>query len=219
MPTGLTVLVADGQLLFSDALAGCLAGWPELTVLEERPVTSAEVLQTALDRRPAVVLVDYWLPETDARGVTRELCARAPGTTVIHLSGSPGPLQVEASLASGAAGSLPKSLRVARVVEAIRRAVAGESPVLPTEIPRTLPHLDEPPSHLEEQASRFRLLTPRELDVLCELARGRTVDQVARHFGIAYGTARTHVTRILSKTRAESQLEVVAMARAQGLVP
>lgn len=217
--TGITVLVADSQLLFSDALAGCLAKWEEFTVLDERPITGIEALQAAVDRRPDVALIDYWLTEMDGPAVTRHLLARPLGTKVFHLSWGHERTHVEISLASGAVGFLPKSLRVAKVAEAIRRAVSGESPVFENQLARMVDAIRKQSDSAEEQARRFRTLTPRQLEVLRELARGRTVGQIAQHLGITYGTARTHVTRILAKTGAASQLEVVAMARAQALVP
>lgn len=210
-----TVLVVDAQLLFADALAQCLARSGRFTVLDQRPVTGHEALQAVSERSPDVVLIDYWLADTDAAALTRELLGRLPETLVIHLSASRGPLQVEASLDSGAVGSLPKSLRVEQVVEALGCAVAGQHPILPaSQIAQ-----GERAAAIEEAAAGFRMLTPRELGVLRELARGRAVDQIARELGITYGTARTHITRILSKTAAGSQLEVVARAREQGLVP
>lgn len=217
--TVIHVLIADAQGLFSDALARCLADWEDFEVLADRPLTGVRALHTALEHKPDVALIDYWLAEMDGPVIARELLARLPDTKVIHLSWFHGPDQVEASLASGAVGFLPKSLSVPQVAEAIHRAVGGERPVFEERLSRMVDAITQRADYIDRQASRFNTLTARELGVLRELAGGYTVDQIGRRLGITYGTARTHVRRIVQKTQARSQLEVVAMAKEQGLVP
>lgn len=214
----ITVLVADAQVLFADALASCLAHWEELRVLDDRPSNGVEVLQAAMEGRPQVILVDYWLGGMGGPTVAREILTRLPATKVVHLSWFHGPPHVEESLASGAVAFLPKSLRVEQVAEAVQRAAAGESPVFEKELSRLVDTLSRRAGIQEDVATRFDQLTPRELDVLRHLASGATVQDIAGQLGIRVATARTHVQRVLVKTQARSQLEAVAMARDQGLV-
>lgn len=214
-----SVLIADAQILFADALAMAFGAWSELTVFQERPATGVETVKVTANRRPDVALVDYWLAEMDGPAAAREILGLLPETRIIHLSWFHGPDHVRASLASGAVGFLPKSLLVPQVVEAIHRAVAGERPVFGDRLGRMIAAIEHQAEQVDRDAERFATLTPRELEVLRELGYGRTLQQIARNLGISYGTARTHQRRLLSKTQAASTLEVVARAKNQGLVP
>lgn len=211
-----SVLIVDAQVLFSDALAMALSQEAGLAILEDRPSSGIEALQSAMEHKPDVALVDYWLPEIDGPALARELGARLPATKTIHLSWFHGPHQVEESLASGAAGFLPKSLRVAQVVEAVYRAAAGESPIFEQELRQLVRTIEQRGERVQGAAERLSMLTARELKVLGLLAAGLTVHEVSNHLGITEATARTHVHRILAKTKARSQLEAVAMARDLG---
>lgn len=213
------VLIADAQSLFADALARALGAWEDLAVLDERPVTGLQAVKAAASLKPDVALVDYWLAEMDGPATAREILGLLPHTKVIHLSWFHGPDHVKASLSSGAVGFLPKSLLVPRVVEGIHRAVAGERPVFGDRLGRMVEAIESRAEEIDRDAQRFATLTPRELEVLRELAFGRTLQQIARKMGITHGTARTHQRRLLSKTQAASTLEVVARAKNQGLVP
>lgn len=216
--TPVRVLIADTQTLFSDALARSLAAWEDLAVLGELPCTGVAAIQAAASHKPDVVLLDYWLAEMDGPVTARQLLARLPATKVLHLSWFHGRDQVEASLASGAVGFLPKGVRVPQVVEAIRRAVAGECPVFEERLGRMVGAIEQRADEVDGDAERFATLTPRELEVVRELARGAPVAEVARRLGITYGTARTHHRRVLAKTESSSNLEVIAKAKNQGLV-
>lgn len=214
-----TVLVADSQVLFADALATSLRQHDQLTILDDLPCTGTDVLQAVTEHRPDVVLLDYWLAELSGPDGPAWILTRAPDTKVLHLSWFHGPREVRASLDAGAVGFLPKSLRVAKVTEAIQRAVAGEDPVFEQELSRLVGTILTRDQHIQNTASRFAMLTSRELAVLRYLAAGLTLNEIAKRLGIKEATARTHVHRILTKIQAHSQLEAVALARDQGLVP
>lgn len=212
------VLIADAQLLLAEALAIAMQRCPDCLVLGEYPQSGVDAVRSAIDLRPDVAVLDYWLPDMESPAVTRAILARLPETKILNLSWFHGPSQVEAALSAGATGFLPKALHVSQLVEAVHRSYAGESPVFGEQLQALLGTITERGETVAEIGRRLAALTPRELEVLQLLAAGQVPEEVARTLGIAPGTVRNHIHALLSKSGARSQVELVAMARDQGLI-
>lgn len=213
------VLIADAQQLFSDALAIALGGVDGLSVLDERPTTGREAITAARTSKPDVALIDFWLYEMDGQAVARTLSVQAPRTKVLHLSWFHGPDHIQKSLDSGAVGFLPKSVRFDLVVEAVRRAQAGDRPVFEEKLKGLVDTIVRRQNYLAEMQKRLASLTPRQLEVLRYVGAGLMVNEVAKRMDLSEGTIRTHIHNILERTGARSQLEAVALARDEGLIP
>lgn len=214
------VMVADAQPLFAETLADALGRRPGLEVLGVRPGTGLSVVQEAVNYRPDVLVVDCWMPELSGPDITRLVHRWAPTTKLLLTSGIHGPDQVREALRAGATGYLPKGLTVDDVVEAIRRAHAGEPLVFANELARLLDDVSAKAVASEEASRRVKTLTPRETEVLRLLASGSSTKQVALDLGLSATTVKSHVRSILSKTGTESQLQAVNMAwRRLGLDP
>ncbi len=213
----ITVVVADPQPLFAEALGIALQRCPSLDVVDQHPETAAELLRLVELQRPQVVVTSYWLRDMEGPEVVRGILMRAPDAKVIQLSWLYGPLPVRDSLNAGAVGFLPKSISVDTLVEGIVRAKAGESLIFGDEIDRLLADDHERGGNLD-LPGRLAALTPRELEILRLLATGLTAQEIAHRLDIAKGTVRTHVHKVLCKLGARSQLEVVAIARDHGVV-
>jgi DNA-binding NarL/FixJ family response regulator len=210
------VLIADAQCLFADALNCALAGYEDLAVLSDHPHHGVETLKVAQRRYPDIVLLDYWLPDMHAPAVIRQLADGGP--KVIVLSWFHGPEEVQASLEAGAVGFLPRTVKVHKVADAVRRAHRGEDPVFGERLADFVATLRARASAVDSSIERFRNLTAREMEALQLLAKGATIPQIAHYLGVRHATARTHVGRVVSKAEAGSQLEAVVLARVAGLV-
>lgn len=213
------VLIVDAQFLVADALAAALAAYDDLTMLDDRPTSGLGALKAASAGRPDVVLLDYWLPDMEGPAAIREVLEGIPETKVVTISWFHGPEQIKAALQAGAVGFLPKSVSVAKVAEGVRRAHQGEDPVFGEKVADLVETLRSRVDAMEQTVDRFANLTARELEIVQLLAMGLSVVTIARRMGITEATARTHITRVLHKTEAGSQLEAVTMARVAGLVP
>ncbi|MEX0660088.1 MAG: response regulator transcription factor [Egibacteraceae bacterium] len=213
------VLIADAQVLFSDALAIALGCCEGLEILPDLPTEGRKAVAMAIADKPDIILVDYWMPEMDGPAVARTLAVQATETKVMHLSWFHGPIQIQESLASGAVGFLPKSVRVSLVAEAIVRAQAGESPVFEEQLQGLARTIATRQQYLADMQTRLASLTPRQLEILRLVGAGLMVTDVAKRLGLREGTVRTHIHNILDKTGARSQLEAVALARDEGLIP
>lgn len=215
----ISVLVADGERLFAEALGDALRDQPDFAVVDEHPGLGEQAVAAVLHHRPDVVLFDYWMLGMDGPQATHAILAWAPGTRVLLLSWVHGPEQVQKGLNAGAVGFLPKSLPLEKVVEAVRRAGAGERLVFGEELAQLVDVIEQRHQEAVHRADGLMTLTRRETEVLKLLAEGRHTKALARELGITVGTLKNHIHRILTKTGARTQLEAIRLARYEQLIP
>lgn len=212
--SAISVLVADPQRLLAQALASALAAQRDLRVIGGLACSGREVVELAMRERPDVVVVDYWvIGELNCIEAARTIRSDLPGTQVLILSPAPGPPQVQAALEAGAAGFLPKSIGVADLAEAVRRAHQGESPVFPDRLWRMVEAIQARAKKSEEVDARLAMVSAREYDVLRLLVEGHSPQDLAAKLFISEGTFRNHLHRILKKTGASNQQELLRLLR------
>lgn len=210
------VLVADEQRLMAEALAQALGDLPSIEVVGVHFKVGWEAVRAVIEDEPHVVVYDFWMPCVSGTAAARYLSSWAPASRVLLMSWLHGPLQVKQAAAAGALGLVRKNVTLAELAETIRRSAFGHPPAVGGNVPAPATASG---GHLPERCwERLRLLTPRELDVLHLLARGRGVREAATDLGITEGTTRNHIQRILRKTKLGTLLDAVELARHEGLV-
>jgi len=212
------VLIADGQLMFSEALALTLAEYSDLSILEEHPTTAVEAVEVVQAVRPDVVILDLWIPAVGGVGATKAITSRSAHTKVLVTSFEHSPARIREVLEAGGAGYLPKSLSAAKVAEGVRRAQQGEWPVFADELEDLLKRLEERKMASDEAARRLVSVTPRQIEVLGLLALGLPKEEIARRLGISPGTVSGHIHKILARTGASTHAEAISMARSAQLI-
>lgn len=213
----LTVLVADSQLLFAQALARGLSREPDLEVLDAYPQSGVEATHVASMQQPSVALLDLWLEGITGPGVVQSIMSVSPATRTVVLGWFHAPVHIRQSFDAGAHGFVSKGLSTAGLVEAVRRVGAGGYVVV--EAGQDLVEMAGGDTRQENGRPDRQALTLRELEVLRLLGAGLPVEEVASQLCITRETTRTHVTRILRKTGAHSQLQAIAIARGRGFFP
>lgn len=212
----LLVLVADEQRLMAEGLACALEDLPGIEVVGVHFKDGWQAVRAVLEDEPDVVVYDFWMPCVSGTAAARYLSSWAPRSRVLLTSWLHGPLQVKEATAAGATGLVRKNVTLGELAEIIRSSVLAHRPlaVVGEPVPATTEG-----GHLAERCwERLRQLTPRELDVLHLLARGRAVREAAADLGITEGTTRNHIQRILRKTEVMSLLDAIELARHEGLV-
>jgi DNA-binding NarL/FixJ family response regulator len=208
------VALVDAHRMFTQALQGLLAREPGID-----PVGAAASVEEALDlterTQPDVVLMDVELPGADGVDATLELARRRPETAVVIVTSQDDPEVLAEAMRAGARGFVLKTravedlvgiIRQASVIGGVRRGIA-------------LTHVGGPTSaRARPPGAPPGGLTEREMDVLRELAAGRSTEQVATALFISVLTVRSHVKSILAKLGAHSKLEAVTYAIHHGLV-
>ena len=212
------VVVADDEPLIRGGFRALLDAEDDITVVAEAGDGAEAVEQTAR-HRPDVVLLDVRMPLLDGIAATRAIVGD-PDLTSVHvviLTSYAIDRYVFAALRAGASGFLVKDIEPADLIRAVRTAAAGDALLSPT-VTRGLieeflaaPPRPAPPRELAR-------LTEREREVLVLVAAGLSNDEIAAHLTISPLTAKTHVSRTMTKLGARDRAQLVMHAYESGLV-
>ncbi|WP_103384026.1 response regulator [Pseudonocardia dioxanivorans] len=208
-----SVLVADDQEMVRTGFRLLLGAEPGIEVVGEAG-TGAEAVERARRLRPDVVLMDIRMPELDGLEATRALTADPDPPRIVVVTTFDLDEYVYGALRAGACGFLLKDAGPRLLVEAVRAAAAGDALVSPSVTVRLLRHLTTP-------APRPTLpepLSPREIDVVRAVARGRTNAEIAADLFVSLSTVKTHLTNVQAKLGARNRVEVAAWVWEHGLV-
>ena len=183
------VVLADDHSMVRLGLERLLAADPEIDVVGSAPDGRVAVeLVTAA--HPDVVLMDLQMPVLDGVEATREITARVPGTKVVILTSFSDRHRIVAALDAGAIGYLLKDAEPEDLLDGVRAAARGESPLHPRAARQLLA------SRAEVAAAGSGELTPREAEVLGLVRRGLANKQIARSLGISERTVKAHLTSV-----------------------
>jgi DNA-binding NarL/FixJ family response regulator len=168
---------------------------------------------------PDVVLLDLVMPRVDGLEATRRIREAAPGTRVLVLTSFADDRTVLPAIRAGAAGYLLKDVQPPELAAAIRTVHSGEAllaPAVATMLVEQLAAEDGAPAAPEGDGAHH--LTPRELEVLGQLARGRANKAIAFDLGVSERTVKTHVSNILGKLGLTDRTQAAVFAVEHGLV-
>jgi len=188
----------------------------DLEVLAERPSLGPRAVAAALQLRPDVMVTDYWMPEMNGPAVAAVVGSRMQGS-VLLLSWLFTPREIQNAFAAGAAAFISKSLGVSDLAVAIRRVARGEKGVAPPEFEPFISQKADGPG--AEIWRKLASLTDREIEILRLLGLGFSKSRIAPALSVTPDTARTHIENIRRKLDARTQVEAVAIARQNGLIP
>jgi DNA-binding NarL/FixJ family response regulator len=156
-------------------------------------------------RSPDVVLMDINLPGLDGIECVRQLKPKLPATQFVMLTVYEDNNRLFKSLIAGASGYLLKRTPPGKLLAAIKEAHAGGSPMTPQIARRVVQHFQQ----ASEPASELPKLTPRETDVLNQLAKGFRYKEIIDNLGISAGTLHSYIRNIYEKLHVHSRTEAV----------
>ncbi|TDC84202.1 response regulator transcription factor [Micromonospora sp. KC606] len=204
------VLLADDQAMIRRGLRLILEDQPDISVIAEAP-DGVEAIAQARRLRPDVCLVDIRMPRLDGIEVTRALAG--PGIPhpmrVIVVTTFDLDEYVYGALRGGAVGFILKDAGPALLVEAVRAAHNGDALVSPSVTIRLLRHLTTP---VPASTKSLPSLSEREIEVVREIARGRTNLEIGAELFISLSTVKSHVSTIQTKLGLRNRVEIAAWA-------
>ena len=223
-----TLLVVDDHNLFRRGLVALLGQDPGLKVVGEAG-DAAQAMRLAPALRPDVILLDNHLPGVTGVDAIRGLREVSPSSRVLMLTVSEDAQDLSMALRNGAQGYLLKTIDGDLLAQAIRRAAAGEPVVSPELMGKLVaafqsqgvPEVDAlespvpgkvHPEAAPGTAEQRTPLSPREEDVLREIARGSSNKEIARALDIAETTVKIHVQHILRKLGLSSRVQAAVYA-------
>jgi DNA-binding NarL/FixJ family response regulator len=177
-------------------------------------------LDLARQARADVVLMDIRMPGVDGLEATRRISAEEDlaGVKVIILTTFESDEYVYQALRAGASGFLVKDTEPAELIQAIRVVARGDALLSPSVTRRLITDIATRPERPPTSGKALEGLTEREREVLVLVAEGLSNDEIAARLFLSPLTAKTHVSRIMTKLNARDRAQLVVLAYETGLV-
>lgn len=212
------IAIADDQQLIRAGFRSLLESEPDMQVVGEA-ATGQEAVALVVAERPDVVLMDIRMPDGDGLWATEQLVARPElaGTHIVIVTTFELDEYVGRAIRAGASGFLVKDTEPAELIRAVHVVAAGDALLSPGVTRRLLERIS---SQLRDAPSTEVLgaLTEREREVLALVGQGLTNEEIGRRLYLSPLTAKTHVSRIMSKLDARDRVQLVVTAYETGLV-
>jgi DNA-binding NarL/FixJ family response regulator len=210
------VAIADDQQLIRAGFRSLLESEPDIEVVGEAG-TEAVALVSA--QRPDVVLMDIRMPDGDGLWATERIAAdpALADTHIVIVTTFELDEYVGQAIRAGASGFLVKDTEPVELIRAVRVVAGGEALLSPGVTKRLLERIAGGLSEAPDTA-QLNVLTDREREVLGLVGLGLTNDEIGRELFLSPLTAKTHVSRIMSKLAARDRVQLVVVAYETGLV-
>ena len=209
------VVIADDQPLVRTGLRMILSTEADIEVVGEA-ANGAEAVEFCATQKPDVVLMDVRMPEVDGVEATRRLTESGDPPKILVLTTFDLDEVVYDALRAGASGFLLKDAPEQRLTTAIRVVAEGGSMFAPSVTRRLIEEFSgRPPARPNPDLG---VLTERETEVLCQVARGLSNAEIAQALFVTENTVKTHVARVLMKLSLRDRVQAVVLAYESGLV-
>jgi len=199
------ILIADDHYVVRMGLAALVETEPDLQVVGEA-ADGTQVVELCRKLEPDLVLMDLRMPGADGIAATRAIREQFPKARILMLTTYDGDDDIHKALSAGAGGYLLKNSTRESLIPAIRAVAAGQ---------RWIPQ--EVASRLAAR-KRFEELTPREVEVLQQLAKGLANKEIADVLKISEHTVKDHLKSILGKLHVADRTEAVTAALQRGII-
>ncbi|MFF0392888.1 response regulator [Kitasatospora sp. NPDC004615] len=213
------VLLVDDQPLVRASLDMIITDAPDLAVVGEAG-NGADAVRLAAELRPDIVVMDIRMPGMDGIEATRIITgAGADAPQVLVLTTFDQDEHVYGALQAGASGFLVKDMELDDILAAIRVVAAGNALIAPTVTRRLIAHFArQTPPVAPAAPVTFESLTTREREILTLVGLGRSNAEIAAELHLTAATAKTYISRLLTKLDARDRVQLVITAYEAGLV-
>jgi DNA-binding NarL/FixJ family response regulator len=212
------VVLADDQALVRAGFRSLLDSQEDIEVVGEAG-DGEEAVRLAQELTPDVVLMDIRMPGTDGLAATRRIASddRLADVRIVILTTFGLDDYVFDAIRSGASGFLVKDTEPAELIQAVRVVAVGDALLSPSVTRQLL--LEFATRAKEPQASAgLDELTEREREIVALVAEGLSNQEIAQRLYVSPATAKTHVSRAMTKLGARDRAQLVVMAYESGLV-
>jgi DNA-binding NarL/FixJ family response regulator len=207
--TPLRIVLADDHPVVREGLAAMLSGQPDFEVVGEA-ADGDVAARLVRDLQPDVLLTDLRMPGLDGVALTAQVQRTSPSVRVLVLTTYDSDSDIVRAVEAGATGYMLKDTPAAQLFEAIRATARGETVLTPSVATRLVSRLRSP-SH--------DALSRRELEVLEQVALGRSNAEVGRALFIGEATVKTHLQRVFAKLGVDDRTAAVTVAMQRGILP
>jgi DNA-binding NarL/FixJ family response regulator len=212
------VAIADDQQLIRGGFRSLLESESDIEVVGEAG-TGLEAVALVKTQRPDVVLMDIRMPDGDGLWATEQIAAdpELAATHIVIVTTFELDEYVGQAIRAGASGFLVKDTEPVELIRAVRVVAGGDALLSPGVTKRLLERIAGGLAEAPDTA-QLAVLTDREREVLGLVGLGLTNDEIGRELYLSPLTAKTHVSRIMSKLTARDRVQLVVVAYETGLV-
>jgi DNA-binding NarL/FixJ family response regulator len=203
-----TVLLVDDHPVVREGLRGMIDAEHDLTVVGEAG-SGAEAIALAESLRPDVILMDLRMPDVDGVTATERILATLPRTRIVVVTTYESDTDILRAVEAGATGYLLKDASRAELADAVRDAARGKTVLAPTVADRLVHFVRQPTSVT---------LSAREVEVLAQVAKGKTNADIGQLLHISEATVKTHLLRAFNKLGVSDRTAAVTTAMSLGLL-
>lgn len=212
------VLVVDDEALLRTAFSSLIRAEDDLEVVGEA-ADGLQAVELAARLAPDVIVMDVRMPVLDGIEATRRItCDCDAGPRVLILTTFDLDEYVFEALRAGASGFALKSRPLEELLSGIRTVAAGEALLAPSVTRRLIAHFTDRTRAAARTPWGLDELTDREREVLVLVARGQSNAELAATLHVTLPTAKTHVSRILTKLGARDRTQLAILAYEAGIV-
>jgi NarL family two-component system response regulator LiaR len=204
------VLLVDDHMVVRSGLSTVLIVYDDMKLVGEAG-DGEEAIRLCERLQPDVVLMDLLMPRMDGVTAIRTIKERWPQIQVIALTSFKEKEYVEGAIKAGASGYLLKNVSAEELVNAVRRAAAGQPSLSPEAAQVLIQKVNEPSSPGQD-------MTEREKEILALMVEGLSNNEIAERLIVSQSTVKFHVSNILSKLGVTGRTEAVALAVKHHLV-
>jgi two-component system invasion response regulator UvrY len=206
------ILIADDHPVVRAGLKQILADAPDIKITGEA-ADGHEVLARVREGDFDVILLDLTIPGITGIDVLKQVKSEKPALPVLILSVHPEDHYAVRVLRAGAAGYLTKASAPEQLVQAVRKVYQGGKYVSAALAEKLAEELEAGWAHLPHES-----LSDREYQVLCMIASGKTMTEIAEALALSVKTVSTYRARILEKMRMQTNAELTSYAVKNNLV-
>jgi len=199
------ILVVDDHFVVRMGLIGVVNTEPDMEVVGEA-ADGNQAVEVFGRVKPSLVLMDVRMPIKDGIAATKEIRTRHPDARILMLTTYDGDTEIHRAIQAGARGYVLKNSTGDELIPALRAVAAGKE-WIPEEIANRL-----------ASRKRFEELTPRELQVLQQMATGQANKEIGDVLRITENTVKDHLKNILGKLRVADRTEAVTVAVQRGII-
>jgi NarL family two-component system response regulator LiaR len=208
------IILVDDHNMVRIGLKAFFSTLSDIRVVGEA-ATGEEAVRLAAELTPDVVLMDLLMPGMDGVEATHQVKQVSPRTQVIVVTSYHEDEHIFPAIRAGALSYVLKDIDPDDLADAIRLAAAGEAVINPRVGARLIKELH---GSRQESVNPFSELTDREMEVLRQIAAGKSNHEIAQALVISEKTVKTHVTNLLSKLELNDRTQAAVYAWQEGIV-
>lgn len=213
MTTPIRILLVDDHTLFRSGIRLLLQRNTDFAVVGEAS-DGLEGVKRARELKPDIVLLDLHMPGISGLEAIQLILQDAPDCQVVLLTVSEDAEDLSVALKNGAAGYLLKNIDADYLLNALRRAHAGDSVISEAMTAKLVAQFRNPAPVRGHETEK---LTPREREILGELAAGLANKEIARKLDVAESTVKIHLQSILKKLGVHNRVQAAIYAVEHGI--